>query len=118
MPTAEDSIAKAEALMEKNTPAGWTRRFVEPPWRGLPPRCRACGRDPALTAISAPGLKWANMAIVKYDSRQKIVWYSFGLCCETCGQQKKVLDKLAVEIFMPLAPENVGPELTVEVKKS
>ena len=121
MPTAEESVANAEARIRKNLPPGYTMKFVAPPaaWAEMPPHCCACGREYAVLRLTMPGLKWANVAIVKYDSPKKILWYSFALCDEKCGQDKKTLDKLAVEVFMPLAPENIGPgKVTVEVKKS
>ncbi len=111
MSSAEESIIAAERTIDQNLPKGWVKEFIEPPWRGEPPKCRGCGRDPQMSAIAAPQLKWANVAILRHDQAKKTLLYSFGLCCENCGRDKKVMNRLALEVFAPLAPENVrlGP---------
>ena len=109
MTRPEDSIAKAELLLDqqlKNRP-GWRKRFVEPPWRGAPVRCRGCGRDPADTTST---LKWANVTIVKAAEQGKILWYTFALCCEVCAKERKILNRITVEAFAPLLPPGPVPD--------
>jgi hypothetical protein len=109
MTSPADSIAKAELLLDqqlKNRP-GWRKQFVEPPWRGAPPKCRGCGRDPQ-DATST--LKWANVTIVKAAERRKILWYTFALCCETCAKSRATLNRITVEAFAPLTPPGPVPD--------
>jgi len=112
--SATQSIAQAEALIDKNLPRGWRKMFVEPPWRSLEPVCRGCGKDPKLAHLAEPGLKWANSAIVKNDAPQRTLWYSFALVCENCVKDRKVMNRLAIEVFAPQSPEAGLPEITIE----
>jgi len=111
MTTPEESIAAAEKQIDDALPknSGWTKKFVSPPWRGMAPKCRGCGRDPASAALMQPGLKWANAAIVKHDQSVRIVFYSFGLVCKTCADNKETMNRLAVEIFSDENMNGVDP---------
>jgi len=116
MPTGADAIAAAEKTIEQQLPPGWVKRFVEPPWRGATPGvCRGCGRNDEQEAHVNPRLKWATVAIVKRQAERKILWYSFALCCEKCASDRRVMNRLAVEVFDPGAPEAGLPPIDVTV---
>jgi hypothetical protein len=116
MSTGTDAIAAAEKTIEQQLKPGWVKRFVEPPWRGATPGlCRGCGRTGQQEAILNPKLKWATVAIVKEQKERKILWYSFALCCEVCAKDRKVMNRLAVEVFDPGAPEAGLPPIDVTV---
>jgi len=98
MTTRTDSIAAAEKTIEQNLPTGWRKVFIEPPWRGTAPQCRGCGKVPAAAARHE---KWATMAIVKKVPDSRELLYSFALCCERCGKDRKVMNRLALAVLSP-----------------
>lgn len=107
-PTALRAVVRSEALIDKNMPAGWRKEFVDPPWRRDPSsKCRGCGITPE---IAKPGTRWGIAAIVKHDRNRCVVLYSFGRICDRCVQSRKVMNRLAVEVFAPLAPPGPIPD--------
>jgi hypothetical protein len=110
----EDAIAAAEKTLQQALPPGWQKRFVEPPWRDAKPGfCRGCGKDSQLARVAEPGLKWSASIITKQDQRRKLVWYSFALVCERCGQNRPTMDKLALQCFAPQSPEAGTPPIEI-----
>jgi hypothetical protein len=117
--TPEEAIAAAEAMVDKNLPLGWSKKFVTPPWFDRVPACRGCGKDPVVARAVEPGLRWTGVfnrpptVLSVRDGRTRTLWYSFAMLCEHCCN-KPTLDRLAVEVFAPQSPEAGMPEVTIE----
>lgn len=107
---AIDSLAAFSERLRKAhpLPAGWTQKWVEPPWAGRPPACRGCGRDPAAEILAR---KWDNVPIVRDDKKAQVQLVSCAMLCEKCGTNKEAMERVIMQIFMPLAPENLGGPL-------
>jgi len=109
MPTADEKFHEIEAQIDKMLMPGWTKQWVEPPWAGTPPACRGCGLDCAESQAESPGKKFTLGPMTFADKKKKIMWYSAVLFCEPCSGQKPVRDRVAVDLFAPLMPPDVGP---------
>jgi hypothetical protein len=108
MLSPQEQIVKSEQDIDRSMPAGYTKQFVEPPWKDTAPRCRGCGKDPVSVALAAQGAQMAFATFIYKDKPQKKWWYSFGLVCVNCNGNMKVRNRLMGEIFLPLDPSHIG----------
>lgn len=101
-----DPIA-AVAAVDRMLAPGWRKEFVHPPWQGAPPACRACGQTVAAHMLGS-GRAWATITLTRPDAAARVLHYSFALACDKCAQDDKARARIAVQVFEPLAPENMG----------
>jgi hypothetical protein len=110
MPSPVEQLAAIEVAIDRTLKPGWTKEFIVPPWRGEPPECRGCGKQPPPPGSAA---KWSMHTITRPEPKARVMQYSVALVCEVCAHDKKKLDEVALQVFAPLAPENVKGNLLV-----
>lgn len=93
----DDLRSDTQKQIDALTPAGWSQRFVPPPWPRAKSACRSCG-----TSGEAAG-PWSTCVLSRQDPGSRTLLFTIAMCCSGCATDEAKLHALADRAFAALS---------------